>query len=122
MVERECETDNHIVVLPDNVSVATTVAGGHAMKEAQPGSFCRCDSTLTASILVREADKEWRLVCVAWSSFRKLRGHRGLTLLTCHYLVRNGFTLLLGNTGLCVANCHFLSSGLAYKFFMMSLN
>lgn len=33
--ERECETDNNRVMLPDSVSVTTTVAGGQAMKGAQ---------------------------------------------------------------------------------------
>lgn len=102
-VESECETDNRIAVLPDNVSTATTVAGVRAMKEVQAGPVCLSDSTHGVSILVRKANKKWRLVCLALSSFCKLRGHGRLTLLTCDYPVRNDFSLLLGNTGFSVA-------------------
>lgn len=54
-MKKGCEIDNHIAVWSDNVSVATTVAGGHAMKGTQSGSFCLCEDTLTVSILFKKA-------------------------------------------------------------------
>lgn len=95
--------DNCVVVLSDSVSVAIAVAGGHTGKEPHQTPPVP-DSTLNASILPKEADKEWNLVCVQWGRFPKLRGHRGLSLLTCYYRVRNGLSLLLRNK-MTVSNC-----------------
>lgn len=102
-MDRRRGPDNCVVVLSDSVSVAIAVAGGHAGKEPHQTPPVP-DSTLNASILPKEADKEWKLVCVQWSRFPKLRGHRGLSLLTCYYRVRNGLSLLLRNK-MTVSNC-----------------
>lgn len=95
-MDRRRGPDNCVVVLSDSVSVAIAVAGGHTGKEPHQTPPVP-DSTLNASILPKEADKEWKLVCVQWSRFPKLRGHRGLNLLTRYYRVRNGLSLLLRN-------------------------
>lgn len=104
-MDRRRGPDNCVVVLSDSVSVAIAiaVAGGHTGKEPHQTPPVP-DSTLNASILPKEADKEWKLVCVQWSRFPKLRGHRGLSLLTRYYRVRNGLSLLLRNK-MTVSNC-----------------